>query len=78
MIARNKMDWTWAITLASIIGTVANIKQKAWCFYIWIITNLVWAAIDYRAGIYAQVLLMLVYFLLSVWGIIEWSRHKSR
>ena len=33
-------DYTWIIALASIIGTIANIYQKRWCFIIWTITFL--------------------------------------
>ena len=30
------MDWTWAVTAASIVGTVANIYKKRWCFIVWL------------------------------------------
>ena len=67
------MDYTWLITIASIIGTVANIYKKKWCFVIWLFTNLAWFIIDLRAGLYAQAFLFAVYFLLAVWGLYQWN-----
>ena len=66
------MDWTWAITLASIIGTVANIYQKRYCFIIWLFSNGIWLIIDFRAGLYSQAFLFGVYVLLAVWGLYQW------
>ena len=68
------MDYTWLITIASIIGTVANIYKKKWCFWIWLVTNSMWLIIDFRAGLYAQAFLFAVYVLLAVWGLYRWSR----
>lgn len=67
------MDYTWLITIAAIIGTVANIYKKQWCFIIWLVTNFLWMAIDAAAGLYSQAALFAVYLLLSVWGLYQWS-----
>ena len=48
------MDWTWIITLASIVGVVANIHRRRWCFWVWLCTNSLWMVIDFVAGLYAQ------------------------
>ncbi len=66
------MDWTWAITLASIGGTVANIYKQRWAFFIWLMTNSIWLIIDFRAGLYSQAFLFGVYVLLAVWGLYQW------
>ena len=66
------MDWTWAITLASIIGTVANIYKQRWAFGLWLVTNFTWLIIDFRAGLYSQAFLFAVYVLLAVWGLYQW------
>lgn len=68
------MDWTWAITIASIIGTIANIYKKSWCFIIWLFTNFTWMVVDLKAGLYAQAFLFAIYFMLAVWGLWQWSR----
>lgn len=71
------MDWTWAITAASIIGTVANIYKKRFCFIIWLFTNSAWLIIDLRAGLYAQAFLFGIYVLLAVWGLAQWGRESK-
>lgn len=71
------MDWTWTITIASIIGTVANIYKKSWCFVIWVFTNGIWCVIDYRTGLYAQAFLFGIYFLLAVWGLYQWGKASN-
>ncbi|MFA7175560.1 MAG: nicotinamide mononucleotide transporter [Kiritimatiellia bacterium] len=68
------MDWTWAVTAASIIGTVANIYKKQWCFLIWLVTNGIWMTVDFMAGMYAQAFLFAVYVALAVWGLIKWRK----
>jgi len=66
---------TWIITLFSLIGVVLNIKKRRLCFYFWGVTNLSWAMIDFYKGIHAQGTLMVIYFGLSIWGLIEWEKR---
>lgn len=68
--------FTWSLTVASIIGTVANIYKKQWCFFIWLATNTSWMIFDFYKGIYAQAFLFSVYTGLAVWGIIQWRAEK--
>lgn len=68
------MDWTWAVTAASLIGAYANVKQKAWGFILWMLTNLTWCIVDFVTGIYSQAFLMFIYFLMALWGFIEWTK----
>lgn len=69
---------TYLITLASIIGTVANIFKKRWCFVLWLFTNTAWLIVDAYNGLYSQALLFLVYVGLSVWGLIQWKREGKK
>jgi len=69
-------DFMWIITAASIVGVVANIYQKRWCFWIWAVTNASWAAYDITLGAWSQATLMMVYFILSIWGLIQWRKKK--
>ena len=68
---------TWVLTLASLVGVIANIKKKKVCFAIWAVTNASWSVIDYAHGLPAQSALFAVYFLLAIWGMIEWRRDKK-
>lgn len=69
---------TWLLTAASIVGVVLNIRQHRGCFAIWLVTNASWATIDYSRGLHAQAALFAVYFILSGWGIYQWSRTKRK
>jgi len=69
-------EWTWIITIASLTGTVLNIKKNKACFIIWLFTNALWTLIDYEAGLYSQATLQLVYVVLALWGIYEWKKVK--
>lgn len=71
-------DFTWLITIASIVGTVANIYKKQWCFIIWLITNSAWIVIDFVSGMYSQAALFAVYVCLAVWGLIQWNRSRIK
>jgi len=61
------------ITLLSLIGIVANIQKKRWCFWVWLFTNLAWCVYDFKIESYAQSLLFLVYAGMSVWGLVKWK-----
>jgi len=69
-------DFTYLITAASIIGTIANIYKKRWCFMIWLFTNSAWCVIDTMHGLYAQSMLFVVYTILAVWGLIQWRKEQ--
>jgi hypothetical protein len=64
---------TWALTILSLIGVVANIYKRRWCFHVWAFTNIAWAAVDFSYGIYSQAALQMIYFGLAIWGIIKWK-----
>jgi nicotinamide riboside transporter PnuC len=70
------MNWTWFITIASIVGVIANLKRKRWCFYIWAVTNFLWTLVNLKIGLYSAATLFTLYFLLAIWGIIEWAPKK--
>lgn len=63
---------TWAIATAALMGTWLNVKKDSRCFWIWCVTNGYWAAYDTVNGLYAQAALFVVYFIISVVGIIKW------
>ena len=63
----------WVVTIASIVGTIANIHGKRWGFAIWLLTNLSWAAYDAYLHAWAQSVLFLIYAGLAVWGLVKWK-----
>lgn len=71
------MDWTILVTIVSLIGTIANIYKKRWCFIIWLFTNATWCIYDFYKGLYSQSLLFLVYTGLSIWGLKQWKKDLA-
>ena len=67
----------WIITAAAVVGVVANIYKKPWCFAIWMCTNASWATYDFSIEAHAQEgSLFVVYFGLAAWGFIKWTAKK--
>jgi hypothetical protein len=48
----------WLVTAASIVGTVANVYRRRWCFAVWLVTNVLWCVYDVAIGAYPQAALM--------------------
>jgi nicotinamide riboside transporter PnuC len=71
------MDWSVSITALSIIGVIANIYKKKWCFIIWLFTNASWCLYDFSKGLYSQSFLFFVYTLLAIWGLIKWAGDEN-
>lgn len=65
-----------AITILSLIGVVLNIKKRKECFLVWGFTNFVWMVYDFRIGAKEQAFLFFVYFLLAIYGLVEWGKNK--
>lgn len=68
----------YAVTAASIIGTVANSFQKRWCFWVWLCTNAFWVAYNLVRASYAQAILYAFNFAMAVVGLIKWRQKEKR
>jgi nicotinamide riboside transporter PnuC len=69
---------SYVIAVLSLIGVILNIKKIKYGFVVWIFTNAYWCIHDFSSGQYAQSGLFFVYFILAVWGVIEWSKGDSK
>lgn len=69
------LGFKWFMSFWSLVGVYINIHKIKWCFVIWAFTNIVWAIVDFRAGIPEQGTLMSVYFLLAIYGLWNWHRE---
>ena len=65
----------WIITGLSIIGTILNIKRIKFCFVIWAFINAFWFGYDIYKEAYPQAVIFFVYFILAIWGLIEWRKN---
>lgn len=70
--------FTWVATIVALIGTVLNCKQIRTCFYLWIVTNIMWLIWDAYCGLWSRCLLDAVQFALAVWGIYEWKQIDQK
>jgi len=64
----------WTLTILSIVGVIMNVKKMKACFIVWAFTNAAWMVVDFHHGLYSQGVLFAVYFLLAIWGLIEWRK----
>ncbi len=67
----------WLTAVAALIGVWLNIRKHVSCFVIWMFTNATWAVVDFQHGIYPQAGLQLIYFLLSIYGLLRWTRARD-
>ena len=63
-------------TILAIVGVVFNNRKLTICFYFWIVSNAITAAIHFDAGIYRLLIRDLVFFVLAIEGLFRW-RKKS-
>ena len=66
----------WIATAFSILGNVFNIKKSAWGFVLWIVGSTIWVVIGYQRHMYGMMSLFIVYDVMSIYGIWEWTRKK--
>ena len=67
----------WLLVAASLVGVILNIKRSRECFYVWCLTNAAWTIVDLIHQVWSQAALQFIYFLLAIWGLIEWKRNKT-
>jgi len=63
----------WGVTAVSLYSTILNLKRKRVCFLIWMFTDLAWSIYDISIANYPQGVLMAIYFMLAIWGYLEWK-----
>ncbi len=68
---------TIVLTILALVGVVLNIKKYVACFWIWLVTNISWAVVDFYKGIPFQGVLFTIYAGLAVYGIWEWSKSHE-
>ena len=66
----------YAVTIATIIGTVANSFGKRWCFPIWMCTNGFWCVYNIGITQYAQALLYAFNFAMAIVGLFVWKTEN--
>ncbi|QIG70789.1 nicotinamide mononucleotide transporter protein [Rhizobium phage RHph_I1_18] len=72
--------WDSAIALLSVVATVLMTKKYIENWYLWLAVDVIAVPIYYLKGLYVSSGLYVVFFCLSVYGLIKWSnlRQKER
>jgi hypothetical protein len=71
-------DLSWIFVALSLIGNLFVIKKNVIGQWLWMIANMGWILFNLWLGIYSQAFLFGAYLLMSIWGIISWSREASQ
>lgn len=64
----------WIATGIGIIGAILNASKSIKGFYLWLISNSIFIYISILNKLYGMATLFLVYFLISLYGIIKWKK----
>lgn len=65
----------WIITIISILGSIFNAKKSILCFYIWILSNILWFTCDIYFKFYSRAVLDTLQTALCIYGIIYWKKE---
>lgn len=68
----------WVVTIISLIGSVLNAKKSKWCFYIWILANMLWLTYDIHIELYSRAALDVIQTIICVSGIIYWNKEENQ
>lgn len=69
---------TWIVGGISLVGTIANMKQKKWCFVMWMVGNSYWMYYSISRGLYPRAVLDAIYLGLAVYGFFEWRKMERK
>lgn len=68
----------WIVTIISLIGSVLNAKKSKWCFYVWILANVLWLIYDIHIGLYSRAALDTIQTIICISGIIYWKKEENK
>ena len=66
----------WITAIVCLTGTILNVKKIKFCFWLWLIGNVLWLCIDIYNGLWSRAFLDVVQGALALWGLIEWKSPK--
>lgn len=69
--------FSYIVTVAAIIGTIANSFQKRWCFWVWLCTNAFWVIYNIVTKSYSQAILYTFNFVMAIVGLTKWQKPEE-
>lgn len=67
----------WSSVVLGVLGAIANIYKKWWCFILWTLSNLILIEHNYHREELSQAALFVVYQVLCIIGLITWYKEKK-
>jgi nicotinamide riboside transporter PnuC len=67
----------WVTTGVAVVGTILNARQNKYGFVLWIISNISFIICNIVLEIYSQSFLFFIYTIISVYGLITWSKKEK-
>jgi len=64
-------------TMLAVLGVIFNNRKMIFCFYLWIVSNAITAAIHYDAGIYSLLVRDMIFFGLAIEGLLRWKAESK-
>ncbi len=71
------MTWEWVGAGLGLVGVVLGIRQHVWTWWFFAASSLIYLWLYWTVGLYGQVLLMVAFIGLSLWGLRDWSAQKA-
>ncbi|CDR33274.1 nicotinamide mononucleotide transporter [Criblamydia sequanensis] len=66
---------SWILVSMSLLGNFFVIQKNVMGQWLWTIANVGWVAYNLYNGMTSQAFLFGIYFIMSVWGILSWTRE---
>lgn len=68
----------WIATAISVFGSMLNAKKSKWCFYVWILANVIWLVYDIYIRLYSRATLDIIQTVICISGIIYWNKSERK
>lgn len=59
------------------IGNYFKYTKNIWCFYIWLIGDILWCTFDFTQGMYGRSVLDFIQIILAICGIVSWKKDNK-
>jgi nicotinamide riboside transporter PnuC len=64
----------WTITVVAVAGVWLNNRRRAGCFWLWMFSNVLSAAVHLAAGLHPLAVRDLIFFALAIDGLRRWRK----
>ena len=68
----------WLVTAISVFGSILNAKKSKWCFYVWILANIIWLIYDIYIELYSRATLDVIQTTICIIGIYHWTKEEKQ